>query len=68
MCDLGTVVGQNNVMGRNVLAQSGIEVLSVRPYPAWTQLSTLLYGKGKAFPIQTWAGWGSQTVGTWRWV
>jgi len=34
MCDLGTVVGQNSVMRRNVIAQPGIEVLSVRPYPA----------------------------------
>ena len=34
MCDLGAVVGQNSVMRRNVIAQPGIEVLSVRPYPA----------------------------------
>jgi hypothetical protein len=57
ICDLmGTVVGQNNVMRSNVLAQPGFELLSVRPYPAQTQLSTFLYSKGKAFPIQTSTG------------
>ena len=53
---MGTVVGQNNIMRRNVLPLPGIELLSVRRCPAGSQPSIFLYSKCISFSIQAWTG------------